>query len=142
MLFHDWWVVLIFYALATAVIGVILSVVFQLAHCVEEADFASAAAPRRADDFVGHQMATTVDVRCRNPLAGRALRWLMGGLDFQVEHHLAPRLPHTVYPLVAARLDAVCSANHMELRSHASPWLAIRSHGRWLKLMGRRPVIT
>ena len=141
MLFHRWWVVVAFYCACSWVVGLLLATMFQLAHCVEEADFAASDAPRRAEDFVGHQMATTVDVRCRNPIARRALRWLMGGLDFQVEHHLAPRLPHTVYPLVAARLDAVCAEHDMTLRSHSSPWRAIRSHGRWLKQMGRRPAL-
>ena len=63
----------------------------------------------------------------------------MGGLDFQVEHHLAPRLPHTVYPLVAERLSHVCDERRLVVLSHASPWQAVRSHARWLKLMGTRP---
>jgi len=139
MLFHRWWVVIAFYCVCSWLVGLLLATMFQLAHCVEEADFAAVDAPRRAEDFVAHQMATTVDVRCRTRVGSRALRWLMGGLDFQVEHHLAPRLPHTVYPLVAARLEAACAASGVALRAHATPWTAIRSHGRWLKRMGRRP---
>ena len=71
--------------------------------------------------------------------APAALHWLMGGLDFQVEHHLAPRLPHTVYPLVARRLNRACNACELTVKSHATPWRAIRSHARWLKAMGTRP---
>ena len=39
MFFHAWWVVLVYYAIVTGVLGMTLSIVFQLAHCVEEADF-------------------------------------------------------------------------------------------------------
>jgi fatty acid desaturase len=63
----------------------------------------------------------------------------MGGLDFQLEHHLAPRLPHTVYPLVAERLNHACSERHIAVQSHATPWQAVKAHGRWLKAMGTRP---
>jgi linoleoyl-CoA desaturase len=63
----------------------------------------------------------------------------MGGLDFQVEHHLAPRLPHTVYPLVSRRLDRVCAQRHMAVRQFASPWQALQAHARWLRVMGVAP---
>src|SRR5437773_2335411 len=39
MFFHRWWVVLLFYGAAAFLVGSILAVVFQLAHCLEEADF-------------------------------------------------------------------------------------------------------
>ena len=120
-------------------VGLLLATMFQLAHCIEMAEFHTAEAPRRGSDFVGHQLRTTVDVHCRTKLGGRALHWLMGGLDFQVEHHLAPRLPHTVYPLVAERLGRACAKQQLTIHSHATPWQAIKSHGRWLKLMGSRP---
>ncbi|MGZ4724963.1 MAG: fatty acid desaturase, partial [Ilumatobacteraceae bacterium] len=103
------------------------------------AEFFSPDVPRRGPDFIAHQLRTTVDVHCRTRLGRRALHWLMGGLDFQVEHHLAPRLPHTVYPLVAQRLSDVCEEQHLVVQSHATPWQAVRSHARWLKLMGARP---
>ncbi len=92
----------------SAVVGLVLATMFQLAHCAEPAEFPGADTPRRGSDFVAHQLRTTIDVHCRTRLGRRALHWVMGGLDFQVEHHLAPRLAHTVYPLVAERLSRVC----------------------------------
>ena len=44
LLFHPWWVVLLFYATTSLVLGTTLAVVFMLAHCVEEAEFPAAAA--------------------------------------------------------------------------------------------------
>ena len=84
-------------------VGFVLAVTFQLAHCVDIAEFDDELAPRRGRDFFAHQLRTTVDIASPVPVLGHAFRWLVGGLDHQIEHHLAPRLPHTVYPIVAAR---------------------------------------
>ena len=65
-------------------------------------------APRRGDDFAIHQMRTTADIASPIPVLGHVFRWLVGGLDHQIEHHLAPRLPHTLYPRTAARFRAAC----------------------------------
>jgi linoleoyl-CoA desaturase len=139
LVYHRWWIVLVVYVAVSWTVGLLLATMFQLAHCIELAEFPPPDAPRRGPDFVAHQLRTTVDVHCRTKLGGRALHWLMGGLDFQVEHHLAPRLPHTVYPLVAQRLNRVCAELKLTVQSHATPWQAIKAHGRWLKLMGVRP---
>lgn len=138
-LYHRWWVVLTFYLAISWTVGLLLATMFQLAHCAEPAEFFPADAPRRGTDFITHQLRTTVDVHCRTRVGRRALHWLMGGLDFQLEHHLAPRLPHTVYPLVAERLSLACAERHLTVQSHATPWQAVKAHGRWLKKMGTRP---
>ena len=83
----------------------------------------------------------TVDIASPVPVLGHAFRWLVGGLDHQIEHHLAPRLPHTVYPIVAARFHRVCREAGVTYRLHPGVWAALRSHGRWLRAMGR-PDIT
>jgi linoleoyl-CoA desaturase len=139
LVYHRWWVVLSFYLAISWLAGLLLATMFQLAHCVELAEFPPADAERRGSDFTAHQFATTLDVHCRTKTGAHLLHWLMGGLDFQVEHHLAPRLPHTIYPLVAQRLDRACAEQGIEVRYHATPWQAICSHERWLKQMGKRP---
>lgn len=137
--YHRWWIVLTFYLAISWTVGLLLATMFQLAHCAQLAEFPAADIERRGPDFIAHQLRTTVDVHCRTKLGGRALHWLMGGLDFQVEHHLAPRLPHTVYPLVAQRLQRACTESQLTIHSHATPWQAVKSHARWLKAMGARP---
>jgi linoleoyl-CoA desaturase len=74
------------------------------------------------------------------PVLGHAFRWMAGGLDHQIEHHMAPRLPHTVYPMVARRFHALCHDAGVTVRRHAGVWAALRSHTRWLMDMGRRPL--
>ncbi|MGZ4691909.1 MAG: hypothetical protein ACXWAY_19990 [Acidimicrobiia bacterium] len=63
----------------------------------------------------------------------------MGGLDYQIEHHLAPKLPHTIYPVVAPKVEGACRARGLDYRIHPSVTAAIRSHARWLREMGQAP---
>ena len=117
------------------VLGFTLSIVFQLAHIVEEAEFpVMDGDPARADrDFFHHQLATTVDFARKNPV----LTWYLGGLNFQVEHHLFPKVCHLHYPNIAPIVEEVC-------KKHGAPYYAIPtfraalgSHARWLYQMGQ-----
>jgi linoleoyl-CoA desaturase len=82
LLFHPLWIVLLFYVLIVGLAGVVVSVVFQLAHCVEEAEFPL---PQHDSGLVEnawavHQVETTVDFARRS----RVVSWLFGGLNFQI----------------------------------------------------------
>jgi linoleoyl-CoA desaturase len=66
-------------------VGFLLANIFQLAHCVDRAEFFPPDAPRRGAEFERHQLRTTVDIRCRVPVMRGFVHWLMGGLDYQVE---------------------------------------------------------
>jgi linoleoyl-CoA desaturase len=137
--FHPWWGVLTYYLVSSWLVGFMLANIFQLAHCVDRAEFFTADAPRRGSDFELHQLRTTVDIRCRRRLPGAALRWLAGGLDCQIEHHLAPKLPHTVHPSMADDLQAACVEHGIEYRVHPGIVSALRSHAHWLRQMGAQP---
>ncbi len=129
---------LVFYVMLGAACGVTLSVVFQLAHCVEEAEFIDPRMrPSEAGtlvlDFSAHQLATTIDFARDNKL----LSWYVGGLNFQAEHHLFPRVCHLHYPALAEIVGA--TAAEYGVRYTATPTLkaALASHYRWLKRMGQ-----
>ncbi|MEI7546966.1 MAG: acyl-CoA desaturase [Actinomycetota bacterium] len=139
MFFHPWWGVLGFYLAISWCVGFLLANIFQLAHCVDIAEFLQPDAPRRGPDFELHQMRTTVDIRCRVPIVRNFMHWLMGGLDFQIEHHLAPKLPHNTLHLAAPKLQAACAERGIEYKVHPSITAAVRSHARWLRQMGYEP---
>ncbi len=135
LLFHPWWAVLAVYAGASIVQGIVLSVVFQLAHCVEETRFPlpDPATHRLADSWAVHQVQTTVDFSQNN----HPLTWFVGGLNFQVEHHLFPQICHVHYPAIASIVRQTCA--ELGLPYVAQPTLrrGILSHYRWLRHMGR-----
>lgn len=136
LLFNPWWAVLAFYVACSWVAGFVLAVVFQLAHCVDTTEFPDAVSDRRRDEFVLHQLRTTCDIDSPFPVVGPFFRWLVGGLDHQVVHHLLPRLPHTLYPVLAQRFRDQCQRQGVTYRAHPGVWSAIRSHARWLRQMG------
>ncbi|MDH4364801.1 MAG: acyl-CoA desaturase [Acidimicrobiia bacterium] len=136
VLFNPWWAVLGVYFACSWVAALMLAVTFQMAHCVDTAEFPGADTGRRGDEFVTHQMRTTCNVDSRLPVVGPLFRWLVGGLDHQVEHRLSPRLPHTVYPVLARRFRRECQLHGVTYRVHPGVWSAIRAHARSLRLMG------
>jgi linoleoyl-CoA desaturase len=99
--FHPWWLVLVCYVVCSGAASLVLATIFQMAHCVEETEFANPADTYRGPQFQLHQLRTTMNIRCAVPALRPVVRFVMGGLDHQIEHHLAPGLPHTVYPVIA-----------------------------------------
>ena len=138
MVMWSWKVVIPSYLAISFVVGFSLALTFQLAHCVDEADFVAEDVPHlKKNDAVLHQLATTVDVHPRTRLGRAYVRFLCGGLEYQVEHHLMPRTPHTFYPTLAARLQQVCDEHGIRRRVFDSVPQAIASHQRHLRSMGR-----
>jgi linoleoyl-CoA desaturase len=134
LLFHPWWVVLLFYGAASWVQGVVLSVVFQLAHCVEGAAFPMPRQDtgRMESAWALHQVETTVDFARRNQL----LSWLIGGLNFQIEHHLFPRICHVNYPALSKLVKDACREYDVMYTEHPTFRAGLASHFRWLRRMG------
>jgi linoleoyl-CoA desaturase len=132
--FHSLAVVLCFYAVSGIVTGFLLSVVFQVAHCVEEAEFpVPRASTGRIDHaWAVHQVETTVNF-CRH---SRIMSWLVGGLNFQIEHHLFPRISHVHYPAISRLVEQTCREFGIRYTVHRSFWAGIGSHFRWLRRMG------
>jgi linoleoyl-CoA desaturase len=60
-------------------------------------------------------------------------------LNHQVEHHLYARLPHTLYPRIAAIVEAGARAHGVRYTHLPTFRQALRSHMNWLKLMGAAP---
>jgi len=139
VLYNPWWAVLVFYLCISWSVGFVLAVTFQLAHCVEGMLFADETTPHRGKDFVAHQLATTTNVASPLPVIGHAFRWLVGGLDHQIEHHVGSRLPHTALAAVGGRFRQGCIDLGVDYHEHAGLWAALCSHGRWLKRMGQSP---
>ena len=81
-------------------LGLTLALVFQLAHVVEDAEFVFAPGiePQKIEEeWAIHQVRTTANFAPRNKL----ISWFVGGLNFQIEHHLFPKVSHVHYPAIA-----------------------------------------
>jgi linoleoyl-CoA desaturase len=139
LMFHPVLPVLICYALLAFVWGITLGIVFQLAHAVDEAEFSISSTERTtvARPWIEHQLATTVNFAMNNPI----VTWYVGGLNFQVEHHLYPRIGHRHYPALAAIVREVARKHGAPYNEHQTMRAAVASHLRFLGRMGVTPAV-
>jgi len=135
--FHPIWKVLVCFLGAEFLLGVILGTVFQLAHCVEEAAFPMPMDRKVDRDWSMHQLDATVDF-ARN---SRWVTWFVGGLNFQIEHHLYPRICHVHYPALARIVEEVARDHGVPYRCNERLTSAIGSHYRWLRRLGAPPTV-
>ena len=128
--------VLLGFLLMHFVSGIILTVVFQLAHTVE-----ATAHPLPNDkniienDWAIHQMETTVNFARHN----KFLSWYVGGLNFQVEHHLFPRICHVHYPQIAEIVKATAEEFNVPYLENKTFGQAVQSHINTLHRFCRLP---
>ncbi len=137
LLFHSAGVVVLFYVAASLPVGMVMSIVFQLAHCVEQADFPlpNEDTGRIENAWAIHQVETTVDFARRSGVVA----WFLGGLNFQIEHHLFPRICHVNFPALSKVVEETCRDFGVKYTEHKSVWAGVASHFRWLRRMGMPP---
>ena len=135
MLFNPVWAVLLVYAVVMFSVSILMAVVFQLAHCVEDADFPETPINNETmpTDWAEHQLRSSVDFARSN----RVLGWYLGGLNFQVVHHLFPKVCHVHYAALSKLLEETCEQYGITYRTQPSFRAALASHYRWIKKMGR-----
>ena len=134
LLTHTWWVALTYYCLTNLFNGVVLSTVFQLAHCVGEAEFPmpDEASNTMETHWAVHQVETTVDFARRS----KVLTWLLGGLNYQVEHHLFHKICHVHYPALSKVVEQTCKEYEIRYNEHPTLMAGVISHFQWLRRMG------
>jgi linoleoyl-CoA desaturase len=132
--FHSVGAVLGCYAVVAGVAGLLLSVVFQAAHCVEDAAFPvpDASTGRMEHAWAIHQVETTADFA----RGSRVAAWFLGGLNFQIEHHLFPRISHVHYAALSTLVEQTCREFGVRYTAFTSFRAALASHFRWLRRMG------
>ena len=113
--------------------GLVLGLVFQLAHVVEGTDFPTPCDEGNIEEsWAIHQMNTTANFARKSFLA----RFLCGGLNFQIEHHLFPNVCHIHYPELSKIVKATADkygVNYIESETFSG---AIKSHFKMLKKFG------
>lgn len=116
--------------------GLILTVVFQMAHSLEGTTHPL---PNHLgvieNDWAIHQMNTTMNFSPDSKL----LSWYVGGLNFQVEHHLFPRISHVHYPKIAPIVKQTAEEYGIPYLQHDSFTDAFKAHVRFLKKLGKLP---
>jgi linoleoyl-CoA desaturase len=130
--FTNW---LISFVIFTCVAGFVLSIVFQLAHTVEHTAFpvANIDTNKLDDEWAIHQIKTTANFATNN----KVVSWLVGGLNFQIEHHLFPKISHVHYPAISKIIKQACKEHGIVYIEYAKVRYAVASHVAFLRQMGR-----
>ena len=114
--------------------GLILGLVFQAAHVLEETDFP---VPNDAQsietEWVIHQVRTSSNFAHGNPF----VTWYCGGLNYQIEHHLFPKISHIHYPALSSIVERTAREFSLPYHQHPSFIAALGSHFRLLKSLGQ-----
>ncbi|WP_409018831.1 fatty acid desaturase family protein [Dyadobacter sp. CY347] len=131
--FHE---ILIGFLLMHFTSGLVLTVIFQMAHTVEGTTHPSVdetgIIPK---DWAIHQLETTVNFSSGN----KWLSWYVGGLNFQIEHHLFPKICHVHYPQIAPIVKQTAEEFGLVYQEHPTFWIALQSHVSALKRFGKIP---
>ncbi|TYR36686.1 acyl-CoA desaturase [Sphingobacterium phlebotomi] len=126
-----WLPTLVGLLVAGMVCGVCLATVFQLAHVVSETEFKTIEADKVEEEWMIHQLQSTANFATKN----RILTWLLGGLNFQVEHHLFPKISHVHYPAINKIVQQTCDEFQVKYLEFQSFRQAFKSHVLVLKQM-------
>lgn len=128
------WKALLGFFVMHAVLGVTLALVFQMAHAVEEAEFPMPNEQSKIEnEWALHQVNTTVNFAMNN----KVISWLVGGLNYQVEHHLYPKISHIHYPEISKIVKQTCEDLNIQYHAFPTFWKALVSHFTYLKQVGR-----
>jgi len=134
----SWYFVLIGFCIMHFTAGLLLSCIFQLAHIMETSAFASPVDPagerRMKDTWAVHEVSNTTDFAPDN----RILSWFIGGLNFQIEHHLFTGICHVHYKRIAPIVRS--TVKEFGLPYHIQPgfFSALSAHARMLKKLGKQ----
>jgi linoleoyl-CoA desaturase len=121
--------------------GIVISIVFQLAHTVEHTHMVQAIPQDEGqaaiveDEWTKHQIKTTANFATNN----KVINWFTGGLNFQVEHHLFPRISHIHYPAISKIIKEVSAKYDVTYNEYKYMYQAVISHIKYLKSMGSMP---
>jgi linoleoyl-CoA desaturase len=121
--------------------GLALALVFQLAHVVEHAEFEAAAGMEHKlieNEWAIHQVKTTANFAPDNLL----VNWYVGGLNYQIEHHLFPRISHVHYPAISNIVKETCQQFNLNYNSFPTMTESIASHFRMMKQLGEKPTVS
>jgi linoleoyl-CoA desaturase len=130
----SWWVILIGYVSMHLVCGVIISVVFQLAHVVPEMNFPMPDEKgNMEDDWAIHQLKTTANFARENKI----LSWFVGGLNHQIEHHLFPMICHIHYNEISKIVKETAKEFNVMYLEIPSFRQAVKLHAKELKMLGQ-----
>ena len=131
-----WWQVVVGFFIMHYIAGFILAIIFQPAHVIDGTEYPEPDTQGNLEDvWAIHQLRTTTNFANNN----RILSWYVGGLNYQVEHHLFPHVCHVHYRSISKIVKATAEEYGLPYKSEPTFISALVSHAKLLKELGSAP---
>jgi linoleoyl-CoA desaturase len=132
-----WWQVLIGVLSMHYIAGFILAIIFQPAHVIDGTEYPLPDEDGKMDNsWAIHQLYTTTNFANKSTW----FSWYVGGLNFQVEHHLFPNVCHVHYKDLSPIVQQTAEEFGLPYKAEPTFIGALRGHARLLKQLGEKPV--
>lgn len=132
-----WYWTIILFIIMHMICSIILSVIFQTAHVMPTSDFPKPDLNGNIDhNWAIHQLLTTTDYAPKN----RIFSWFIGGLNYQIEHHLFPNVSHVHYRKISPMVKKLAMKYNIPYHVQPSFLFALKNHLVMLKYLGRPPL--
>ncbi|MEM7371172.1 MAG: acyl-CoA desaturase [Bacteroidota bacterium] len=129
-----WWMVLVGFLSMHFVAGFILTSIFQLAHVMPDCEYPLPDNEGNMENnWAVHQLLTTTNF---SPTS-RIFSWCLGGLNYQIEHHLFPKICHVHYRKISKIVQQ--TAKEFDLPYYVQPTFfhALYEHMKMLRILGK-----
>lgn len=131
----SWWLILLGFFIMHFTAGLFMSTVFQMAHLVEEAEQPVPNKEGMIDnEWTIHELETTVNFSRKSRFFG----WIIGGLNYQIEHHLFPNISHVHYRAISPIVERTAKEFGLKYNVNRTFFTAIGSHIRMLHALGKQ----
>jgi linoleoyl-CoA desaturase len=132
-----WWQILLGFVIMHYIAGFILAIIFQPAHVIDGAEFPLPDEHHTLENnWAIHQLLTTTNFGNKS----RWFSWYVGGLNFQIEHHLFPNVCHVHYHKISKVVKQTVEEFGLPYKSTKTFFGALAGHARLLKQLGEKPV--
>jgi len=131
-----WWQILLGIFIMQYITGFILAIIFQPAHVIDQTEYPLPDEERVLEhNWAVHQLYTTTNFGNES----RWFSWYVGGLNFQIEHHLFPNVCHVHYRKISHIVKETAAEYNLPYKTSKTFWGAISGHYRQLKQLGVQP---
>ncbi len=129
-----WWQIVLGFLAMHFIAGLILAAIFQPAHVMPDTEFPLPDDQGNMENkWAIHQLMTTVNFAPGSKL----FSWYVGGLNYQVEHHLFPNICHIHYKKISKIVKETAEEFNLPYYSKRTFYDALAAHTNFLKQLGK-----
>ena len=127
------------FAITSIATGFVMALILQMAHVMTDVDFPEPTGDplKIENEWAIHEVQTTSNFAPKNAV----INWYVGGLNFQIEHHLFPHMCHLLYPQIAPIVEQTCAEFGVGYKSYPTFFGAVANHWLSIKEFGKKPEV-